>query len=110
MAYFLLFFASVNQNGTNMNINENTRLIDLKVSDLLTILKETNPHHESKVHASPSPGEDEIGGYDIAEKGDRIRQANTLSTQIGRQNSIYRIAKRRCPIFKKCNFGMAFIP
>ena len=51
-----------------MNINENTRLIDLKVSDLLTILKETNPPHESKVHASPSPGEDEIGGYDIAEK------------------------------------------
>jgi len=51
-----------------MNINENTRLIDLKVSDLLTILKETNPPKEGNVPAVMQPGDDEIGGYDIAEK------------------------------------------
>jgi len=47
-----------------MNINENMRLIDLKVSDLLTILKETAP-------TPPAPltiDDDEIGGYEIAEK------------------------------------------
>ncbi|TKC07511.1 helix-turn-helix transcriptional regulator [Pedobacter frigoris] len=51
-----------------MNINENTRLIDLKVSDLLTILKETNPPMEGKAPTMGRPGEDEIGGYEIAEK------------------------------------------
>ena len=49
-----------------MNINENTRVIDLKVSDLLTILKES-------ATALPAPlpvpsDEDEIGGYEVAEK------------------------------------------
>ncbi|MBB3055001.1 helix-turn-helix transcriptional regulator [Mucilaginibacter gotjawali] len=47
-----------------MNINENMRLIDLKVSDLLTILKETAPTPP----ASPTSDDDEIGGYEIAEK------------------------------------------
>jgi len=58
------FFASVNQNGGRMNINENTRVIDLKVSDLLTILKEA-----ATVLPAPLPSdEDEIGGYEVAEK------------------------------------------
>jgi predicted DNA-binding transcriptional regulator AlpA len=47
-----------------MNINENMRLIDLKVSDLLTILKETAPAPS----ASLTSDDDEIGGYEIAEK------------------------------------------
>ncbi|PYF76114.1 helix-turn-helix transcriptional regulator [Pedobacter nutrimenti] len=51
-----------------MNINENTRLIDLKVSDLLIILKETNPPIEDKAPTVAFPGDDEIGGYEIAEK------------------------------------------
>lgn len=51
-----------------MNINENTRLIDLKVSDLLTILKEANPLVERKTVTMVSPEGDEIGGYEVAEK------------------------------------------
>lgn len=51
-----------------MNINENTRLIDLKVSDLLIILKESNPATAEKMPVEASPGDDEIGGYEIAEK------------------------------------------
>ncbi|CAM4253467.1 hypothetical protein SAMN06265348_10824 [Pedobacter westerhofensis] len=51
-----------------MNINENTRLIDLKVSDLLIILKQTNPAVEDNPPAVALPGDDEIGGYEIAEK------------------------------------------
>lgn len=51
-----------------MNINENTRLIDLKVSDLLIILKQTNPSVEDNPPAEALPGDDEIGGYEIAEK------------------------------------------
>lgn len=51
-----------------MNINENTRLIDLKVSDLLIILKETNPPIEGKSPTIVNPVEDEFGGYEIAEK------------------------------------------
>jgi hypothetical protein len=47
-----------------MNINENMRLIDLKVSDLLTILKESTP----APLAPPLSDDDEIGGYEIAEK------------------------------------------
>jgi hypothetical protein len=50
-----------------MNINENTRVIDLKVSDLLTILKES-----ATVSSTPlsllNDNEDEIGGYEVAEK------------------------------------------
>jgi|GEM_PF-933394 len=51
-----------------MNINENTRLIDLKVSDLLTILKETNQPAEAKIMTVASPEDDEIGGYEVAQK------------------------------------------
>ncbi|HEY8659360.1 MAG TPA: hypothetical protein VIL78_10000 [Hanamia sp.] len=47
-----------------MNINENTRLIDLKVSDLLTILKES----ATPLIPNSLNNEDEIGGYEIAEK------------------------------------------
>lgn len=51
-----------------MNINEDTRLIDLKVSDLLTILKNSA---SVAVFTSPMPtsnDDDEIGGYEVAEK------------------------------------------
>ncbi|MDB5157369.1 MAG: hypothetical protein JWR50_2076 [Mucilaginibacter sp.] len=48
-----------------MSINENMRLIDLKVSDLLIILKESVP---SAAIIPPSTDDDEIGGYEIAEK------------------------------------------
>ncbi len=47
-----------------MSINENTRLIDLKVSDLLALLKESTPQSS----APNLPDEDEIGGYGVAEK------------------------------------------
>ena len=47
-----------------MSINENTRLIDLKVSDLLALLKESTPQLPAPVSAD----EDEIGGYEIAER------------------------------------------
>jgi hypothetical protein len=48
-----------------MNIDENTRLIDLKVSDLLIILKELIPGPSSAISALP---DNEIGGYEVAEK------------------------------------------
>ncbi|UKJ07371.1 helix-turn-helix transcriptional regulator [Solitalea lacus] len=47
-----------------MSINENTRLIDLKVSDLLAILKESTP----PIPAQVSADDDEIGGYEVAER------------------------------------------
>ena len=47
-----------------MDINENTRLIDLKVSDLLAILKESTPTGPTLA----STDEEEIGGYEIAER------------------------------------------
>ena len=46
-----------------MNINENTRLIDLKVSDLLNILKEATPSQPVNI---PIQEAEEIGGYDLA--------------------------------------------
>jgi predicted DNA-binding transcriptional regulator AlpA len=49
-----------------MNINENTRVIDLKVSDLITILKESTPTPIVPVQASED--DDEIGGYEVAER------------------------------------------
>lgn len=49
-----------------MNINENTRVIDLKVSDLITILKESTPIPAAPVQTSED--DDEIGGYEVAEK------------------------------------------
>ncbi len=49
-----------------MNINENTRVIDLKVSDLITILKESTPIPAIPVQASED--DDVIGGYEVAEK------------------------------------------
>jgi predicted DNA-binding transcriptional regulator AlpA len=49
-----------------MSINENTRLIDLKVSDLLTILKESATVLPTSL---PVPNDDdEIGGYEVAER------------------------------------------
>lgn len=48
-----------------MSINENTRLIDLKVSDLLAILKESTPNQTLPFASNE---DDEIGGYEIAEK------------------------------------------
>lgn len=47
-----------------MSINENTRLIDLKVSDLLALLKESTPQLPVQI----SNDEDEIGGYEVAER------------------------------------------
>ena len=49
-----------------MDINENTRIIDLKVSDLLIILKESTPIPP----LSPviSNDDDKIGGYEVAEE------------------------------------------
>ncbi|MFA6275228.1 MAG: helix-turn-helix domain-containing protein [Pedobacter sp.] len=48
-----------------MNINQDTRLIDLKVSDLIEIL---NQNQLPTPTLSPVAQEDEIGGYEVAEK------------------------------------------
>ncbi len=48
-----------------MKINQDTRLIDLKVSDLVEILQ----HHQSPIVSNrPLAEEDEIGGYEVAER------------------------------------------
>jgi predicted DNA-binding transcriptional regulator AlpA len=77
-----------------MNINENTRLIDLKVSDLKTILKEYTPP------PTPSSSEDdeEIGGYEVAEK----------TTGYARQTLYQLKSKGKIPCIVLPNGGVRF--
>jgi len=49
-----------------MRIDQDTRLIDLKVSDLLEILNQNQP--KQIVNDTPVSEDDEIGGYEIAER------------------------------------------
>ena len=49
-----------------MKINQDTRLIDLKVSDLLEILHQNQPI--SDVQRLEVVEDDEIGGYEVAER------------------------------------------
>lgn len=49
-----------------MKINQDTRLIDLKVSDLLEILHQNQP--TTDVEREPIAADDEIGGYEVAER------------------------------------------